>query len=120
MLCDITKNKSMKKKTQADNNNRDEFWIYGYHAVIAALKNPNRPKLRLVLSSTIPKDVEVLFKPELISKSEIAQLLPQGALHQGIALLTRQLPVNTLDSLLGNIEKQSIVVAIDSMDDPHN
>ena len=120
MLCDITKNKSMKKKTQADNNNRDEFWIYGYHAVIAALKNPNRPKLRLVLSSTIPEDVEVLFKPELISKSEIAQLLPQGALHQGIALLTRQLPVNTLDSLLVNIEKQSIVVAIDSMDDPHN
>lgn len=120
MLCDITKNKSMKKQNQAGNNNRDEFWIYGYHAVIAALKNPNRPKLRLVLSSTIPEDVEPLFKPELVSKSEITQLLPQGALHQGIALLTRQLSANTLDSLLVNLEKQSIVVAIDSMDDPHN
>ena len=47
MLCDITKNKSMKKQNQTSNTNRDEFWIYGYHAVIAALKNPNRPKLRL-------------------------------------------------------------------------
>ena len=74
MLCDITKNKSMKKQNQAGNNNRDEFWIYGYHAVIAALKNPNRPKLRLVLSSTIPEDVEVQFKPEFVSKNELTQL----------------------------------------------
>ena len=85
MLCDITKNKSMKKPNLPGNNNRDEFWIYGYHSVIAALKNPNRIKLRLLLSNAIPEDVEPLFKPELVSKSEITQLLPYGALHQGIA-----------------------------------
>ena len=52
-----SKNKSKSRKNQ-------DQWIYGYHAVIAALKNENRIKYRLIVDEGAKKklDKEPNFK----------------------------------------------------------
>ena len=44
-----SKNKSKSRKNQ-------DQWIYGYHAVIAALKNENRIKYRLIVDEGAKKN----------------------------------------------------------------
>ena len=46
-----SKNKSKSRKNQ-------DHWIYGYHAVIAALKNENRIKYRLVVDEGAKKKLD--------------------------------------------------------------
>ena len=46
-----SKNKSKSRKNQ-------DQWIYGYHAVIAALKNENRIKYRLIVDEGAKKKLD--------------------------------------------------------------
>ena len=100
-----------------------DIWLYGYHAVVAALKNKNRAVLRLLTTSETAKElaqerIEARVSPETVSRGEIARFLPEGAVHQGIALLTRPLPALAVEDL--DLSESGVIVVLDQVTDPHN
>jgi 23S rRNA (guanosine2251-2'-O)-methyltransferase len=102
-------------------------WLYGVHAVGAALGNPARRLRRLViteeadaaLTAELPKPWPI--QPEIASRERIDQLLGAGhgtgIVHQGVALLTDQL---TAPPLLEALKRPGPVLVLDQISDPRN
>jgi 23S rRNA (guanosine2251-2'-O)-methyltransferase len=114
-------------RTGSENGpNHHAEWIYGTHAVNAALVNPDRTLERLVVAGNppeLPPGVEI--KPEILDRAELGNLLPEGAVHQGIALCTQALPVIAIEDIANRIkaldsEAKAVVVVLDQVNDPRN
>lgn len=100
-------------------------WLWGWHAVVAALQNPKRAKpLRLLASDDRAKDLAALKPPldlrglETLPGGDIARLLPAGAVHQGVALLAEDLPDVSLADLAEPAE--GVILMLDQVTDPQN
>ncbi|CCQ74625.1 23S rRNA (guanosine(2251)-2'-O)-methyltransferase RlmB [Magnetospira sp. QH-2] len=103
----------------------DATWIWGTHPVQAAWTNPDRRLLRLIGTSEALKTLTSLPDrphPESLTRGEITQVLPEGALHQGLAALIRPLPERFVEDLAGDCadDSQALVVVLDRANDPHN
>ena len=64
-------------------------WIWGFHAVKAALSNPRRTIHDIYGTQNALSKLqtfETKVKPRLSLPSEIDRILPKGAVHQGIAI----------------------------------
>lgn len=95
--------------------------LYGMHAVIEALANPRRKLGRLFVTenalSRLKESVgEPRRPPFLVRGDELDRLLPQGAVHQGIAVEAEPLPALDIDDLPEN----GLVLVLDQITDPHN
>jgi len=103
-----------------------EGWLYGLHAVQAALANPDRKLGRAVLTTkaieTIGKEFLDRVRVEKADGEAISRLLPAGAVHQGAALEAYPLPGRDLDQVLeqAGTEKRRVVLVLDQLSDPHN
>lgn len=101
-------------------NHADEtgpLWLWGTHAVEAALANPARSRLRLVASENAARKLS-LSDAEILVPAEIDRLLPPGAVHQGVALQTDPLEAGALEDLLA--DPPAVVAVLDQLADPHN
>lgn len=98
----------------------DSLWIWGRHPVIAALENPNRVRLKLLASEKASK--ELSGEVQVVSRHCIDQALPEGAVHQGMALLTRPLPEVFIEDICtaSQFNEKTLVVILDRVTDPHN
>lgn len=105
-----------------------DHWLFGAHAVEAALANPNRQIQRLLATA---RAAESLKNPEShLSKSqpieictseEISAVLSPGAVHQGLALEAAPLAQPPLDQVLAKASQISAsLVFLDQVTDPHN
>ena len=100
-------------------------WLYGLHAVQAALANPRRKLGRAVLT---PRAIESLgsrlltrVQVETSDPAAIDRLLPPGAVHQGAALEAWPLKSPDLDDILAQpAEGRRVVLVLDQLSDPHN
>jgi len=104
-----------------------QAWLYGPHAVLAALGNPRRKCRRLVVTEaageTHGRRLAELGgpSPETVSREEIERLLPAGAVHQGVALAVDPLPDPDLAEILAGLPAgRGLVVVLDQVTDPHN
>lgn len=113
-----------------------ERWLYGRHAVTAALANPERRWRRLVALAGQEEEARRLLGAaiatrrgsagtavELRDREGLAALLPPGAVHQGLALEVEKLPEPDLDDLLRALAMAAghqVVVALDQVGDPQN
>jgi 23S rRNA (guanosine2251-2'-O)-methyltransferase len=99
----------------------DAVWIYGMHAVLAALANPRREVKRLMATAnavarlreagaTIPAEFEET------GPRQLDHLLGHDTVHQGVALEVAPLPPRPLESLAD----ARLVVCLDQVTDPHN
>lgn len=106
-------------------------WLWGAHAVLAALANPQRLPARLILTAEAEQrhDAELRpllaerpeLRPESLNREAFAKLLPEGAVHQGIALATPALAQPGLEELLrAKAGQAGVVVVLDQVTDPHN
>ena len=101
-------------------------WLFGLHAVRAALANPARRCRRLVITgdeALARIDADTGAPPaERVDKGALAALLPAGAVHQGVALSVEPLPPTTLDDLCDAVatDPRAVVVVLDQVTDPHN
>jgi 23S rRNA (guanosine2251-2'-O)-methyltransferase len=105
-------------------------WLYGIHAVQAALANPDRKLGRAVLTpratETIGKKLLSRVQVETLEPGAIDRLLPPGAVHQGAALEAWPLKSRDLDEILAEPAPESgskgrrIVLVLDQLSDPHN
>ena len=96
-----------KQQTHQRHKPSDDGWIWGVHAVEAALRNPRREgPVRLFLSEDRAKALaQPLLKRagsgvNVLPSADIARLLPPGAVHQGMALNAPVLEGESLDALL--------------------
>ena len=98
-------------------------WLYGQHAVAAALANPSRRLRRLMLTeeaeaALIPQvPPPWALQPERVDRGRIDQLLGHDAVHQGAALLADPLAPPSLAALL---ERPGPVLVLDQVTDPRN
>ncbi|MDO1560485.1 23S rRNA (guanosine(2251)-2'-O)-methyltransferase RlmB [Brevundimonas sp. 2R-24] len=99
-------------------------WVWGRHPVLAALDNPARQgTFRLVLSPEREGEIDrARLRPgvrvEAMDPAALARLLPQGAVHQGMAL--KAPPIEPI-SLAAMAEGGSgVILMLDQVTDPHN
>lgn len=104
-------------------DSRPDYWIYGYHSVTAAIRNPERKKFKLVATNLRAKKLQTDLpnvSPEILDRKEIGKLLPYAAIHQGIALLVQPLKPQTLEHIIKGALAQAVVLVLDQVTDPHN
>src|SRR5439155_11307396 len=114
---------------------RGERWVYGRHAVAAALANPARRWRRLAVLAGQETEAAALAEAAVaarLGEGEAVQsfdraafdrLLPEGAVHQGWALEVEPLITADLDDVLraaAVTPGRSIVILLDQVSDPHN
>jgi 23S rRNA (guanosine2251-2'-O)-methyltransferase len=98
-------------------------WIWGWHAVEAALANPAREApLRLLATPERARQIEARFghlpAVETADNQLITQNLPQGAVHQGVAL--RAPPLEGADLADFAPERGAVILMLDQVTDPQN
>ena len=107
--------------------NADSLWLFGTHAVAAALDNPRRKLLRLLAAGEAAAHLEARLgaltldgapRLERVERGAIERLLPPGAVHQGVALLARPLPAVDIDEVTR--PAGSPLIVLDRVSDPRN
>ena len=99
------------------------LWLYGIHAVAAALQNPARRLRRLVLTEEAEANLQSrlpqpwALAPERMERARIDQLLGRDAVHQGLALLADPLNPPPLSTVL---ERSGPILVLDQVSDPRN
>ena len=102
------------------------LWLYGLHAVRAALANPARKVKRAVLTGRAAEEIGPKLlgrvRQEIVDGDAVSRLLPAGAVHQGAALQCDPLPKGDLDAVLDHASPRlrRIVVVLDQISDPQN
>jgi len=111
------------KNYREDTNNRkpENIRLYGLHTVSAALANPKRRKLRLMVTQNAYTPLQIAeselpIKAEFCQPRQLDQLLGAQAVHQGVMLETQPLKPRNLSEL----EDCRLVVVLDQISDPHN
>jgi 23S rRNA (guanosine2251-2'-O)-methyltransferase len=98
-------------------------WLYGHHAVAAALANPARRLRRLLVTEEGEAALEKLLpppwavSPERVDRGRLDHLLGRDIVHQGTALLADPLAPPSLQSVL---DKQGVIIVLDQVTDPRN
>lgn len=100
----------------------DQVHLYGLHTVRAALENPERTIIKLSVTQNAFSrldigDADALSYPvEFVSPQDIDKVLGPDAIHQGVMLETRPLPVRRLEAL----KESPLLLVLDQVTDPHN
>ncbi len=115
------------------------IWLYGRHAVAAALANPERRWRRLVVLAGHENEATALVAGaraarrgsgaaiSVLDQSGFAAILPRHAVHQGLALEVEPLPEPDLEDVLQTGPASGpqgsgpwIIVVLDRLSDPQN
>ena len=104
-----------------------ELWLYGRHAVAAALANPDR-RIRRVLATKNAADwLKKTALPESVQRQiedarpdVIDAALHPGAVHQGLAAKVDDLPRKRLRDVCAPASAGDPVVVLDQITDPQN
>ncbi|MES2984478.1 MAG: 23S rRNA (guanosine(2251)-2'-O)-methyltransferase RlmB [Pseudomonadota bacterium] len=99
-------------------------WVYGWHAVNAALANPERSVIRIVASNTAAERLVMparkLPNPHIMEPREIDRILGAEAVHQGIGAEVRPLEPYTLEDIIHIDKPSGPIVILDQVSDPQN
>lgn len=98
-----------------------QVFLYGLHTVEAALKNPERQLIRLCVTrnALARLEIEESNPPcplEFVTPQDIEKIVGPEAIHQGVMLETRALPVRRLEAL----QDSPLLLVLDQVTDPHN
>ena len=98
-------------------------WLWGWHAVVAALENPARaPAKRLVATEDRSGNLVTLLgagvEIDILDGHSIGALLPPGSVHQGIALRIPLIEPVALEDLAA--AGRGFMLMLDQVTDPQN
>lgn len=96
-------------------------WLWGSHAVAAALANPRRKVERLVATENAARRLGLEAGHgglEQVSIKAIDGVLPAGAVHQGVGALVQPLDAPALEDVLA--AGPTALAVLDQVSDPHN
>lgn len=111
------------KRQVAQSENRRGLWLYGIHAVSAALGNPKRRSLRLLATAGSADSLpDSPVEPEIVSRDTIDDAVPPGAVHQGVALQVDALEPQAVEDIARHADNngRTVVIALDQVTDPQN
>jgi rRNA methylase, putative, group 3 len=100
----------------------EQVLLYGLHTVRAALDNPERKLIKLSITQNafarldIGEAETLPYPVEFVSPQDIDKVLGPEAIHQGVMLETRPLPVRRLEAL----KESPLLLVLDQVTDPHN
>ena len=95
------------------------IWIWGVHAVEAALANPDRQLHELLATGNAAARLPAgPLTPRIVTAREIDERLPPGSVHQGLALRADPLEPIALEDLIE--AEMARIVVLDQVSDPHN
>jgi len=91
----------------------NELWLFGEHAVLAAIKNQRRTCHQLVASEEgMPRIRDAAARRGLsitpMPNGDIARRLPRGAVHQGVAMRVAPLPPLQLERVIAVQPERSL------------
>jgi len=98
-------------------------WLWGWHTVVAALSNAARPApKRLLATAERARGLQAQFggglAVEVAETAAIGQILPPGAVHQGVGLRIPPLAPIDLDDL--GADPRGVLIMLDQVTDPQN
>lgn len=98
------------------------YWVYGHHAVTAALANPERKVLRLAQAGAGELPVVEGHEWEQVPRDVLESWLPPGAVHQGLAAKVHPLPDRGIEDVIAEADGQehAHVMILDQVTDPQN
>ncbi len=101
------------------------IWLWGIHAVRAALANPARKSRKLLISGSAEAELRALAtKSKVLIESAdhhaIDRALPRDVVHQGVALLTSPLDEVDIHDAIEGMAPPRRLVLLDQVTDPHN
>jgi len=106
--------------------------LYGFHAVAEAWMNEERVIEALYATDQGLKSLDAVLgkaqnaglnrpTPSEIDKHTLEKMLPQGAVHQGLALACPLIEESSVqDFIISASDKPSVLVMLDQVTDPHN
>lgn len=100
----------------------EQVLLYGLHTVRAAIDNPERKLIKLSVTQNafarldIGEPESLSFAVEFVSPQDIDKILGPEAIHQGVMLETRPLPVRRFEAL----KDSPLLLVLDQVTDPHN
>lgn len=99
------------------------LWLYGLHTVKAALANPRRHCHRCLLTQVAAENIgdKALsrVRAEIVAADQVSRAVPQGAVHQGVALACDPLSHGSLGDIAA-LPDHSLVLVLDQIADPQN
>jgi 23S rRNA (guanosine2251-2'-O)-methyltransferase len=103
----------------------ETIWLFGLHAVRDALENPDRVKLRLVLTqNAFDRLGDAVaaggIEPEIADPRKFPAPLAPDSVHQGAALEVKPLNWGGVDGVLSRGVGEPLVLCLDRVTDPHN
>ena len=128
----MTRRKHSRPGGQRDHGPKGGPRLYGLHAVAAALKNPRRKITQLWLTEAgekalagLPGMAEPIARTPttMLTSGDLARLLPDGAVHQGAAVVAEPLPEPTLEDICEEKpagRRRRVIVVLDQVSDPRN
>lgn len=100
-------------------NGGGENWVWGAHAVTAALANPKRRLTRLIgTRNGLSRLAKNSARGEVLEPGAIDALLPRDAVHQGLAAQFEPLLPVQIDDIIEAGTRR--VAVLDQVSDPHN
>lgn len=112
------------------NQIKNSEWLWGIHAVREAWQNPNRIIHSYLVTEKTAKYVDDWNTPsdtkrpkaDIVERSVFEKRLPQGAVHQGVAVQCAPLDEVFLSDLIikSKMTDNMMVVMLDQVTDPHN
>jgi len=97
------------------------MWLFGIHAVMHALDNPKRKKIRLIHTTELQKKFQhVQIKKEIVEKSAFDRIIGTQAVHQGCALEVAPLNYPPLEEIIAGTKQTDFLLMLDQITDPHN
>ncbi len=109
----------------------DGHWLYGRHAVLAAIANPFRELRQILLTreaqgrladelaAAIARRGTTTAAPQIVDRGDLETVLG-SAVHQGIAALAAPLPERDLSEVLPADGQDGVIMVLDQVTDPHN
>ena len=96
-------------------------FLYGWHSVKAALENPQRKFIRLLVTENAlhrlsEENIDLKVDPDMVEASDIDELVGPDAVHQGLLAEVEQLASPDID----DIEARGVILVLDQITDPHN
>lgn len=117
-----TPRKSPKNRKSAQHEG-GSGWIYGTHACLAALANSRRTIHELLLTESAANRLNLPnggATPQIVDPKHIDRKLPNGTVHQGIALKAAPLEWPALEVLADAAPEDGLILVLDQITDPHN
>ena len=108
-------------RSEGPDSPRGTVWLYGQHAIAAALANPARRLRRLLLTEEAEAALSKRLPPpwaishERVDRARLDQLLGRDTVHQGAALLADPL---AMPGLAQTLERPGPILVLDQVSDP--